>query len=206
MIRAHRSDHKRSKRIGGTRGTRCRDRVQVRLDMSARGYRFAQSVGRACFRLTIRFKVIRRSAPERVDGPLLIACSHISHLEPFLLSLVVDRQIDWMARIEFYRYAIFARIILWMDAFAVRRYGVPVSAIRTAIARLSAGRCVGVCPEGGVTQGANSVLRGGPIKKGICLVACRTGTPVLPCIMLGTHKMNEIAPWLPLRNARLWVA
>jgi 1-acyl-sn-glycerol-3-phosphate acyltransferase len=118
----------------------------------------------------------------------------------------MDRHIDWMSRIEFY-----GRWWSWLflnniGAFPVNRQGVAVSAIRTAIRRAAAGRVVGIFPEGGVTSGANSVCRGGNIKRGVCLVSYRANVPIIPCVVLGTHKLNAVRPWLPFRNARVWIA
>jgi 1-acyl-sn-glycerol-3-phosphate acyltransferase len=111
--------------------------------------------------------VLRPEAIDR-DGPLIIACTHLSHIDPFLLSIVTrKRQIDWMARIEFWKYRIGGRFMEWMDAIPVRRFGVAASAIRTAIDRLKRNRIVGICPEGGVAQGTRSVMRGGDMKKGL---------------------------------------
>jgi 1-acyl-sn-glycerol-3-phosphate acyltransferase len=174
--------------------------------MSRRGYWFGTGCGRFAFVQTVRLKSIRLDAIDR-PGPLIIACTHLSHIDPFLLSIAVrHRQIDWMARIEFWKYHLTARFIEWMDAIPVRRFGVAASAVRTAIERLKRGRVVGICPEGGVAQGTRSVMRGGPMKKGVCLISYRTGVPVLPCVMLGTDKLNRIPPWLPFCRAKLWIA
>ena len=169
-------------------------------------YRFGQAVGRFVFFCTVRqLQIIRPQAAER-DSGYLLACSHISHLDPFLIGVMVRRPIDWMAREEFFRHRLIARLLRAANAFPVRRFGVPVSAIRQSIDRLRRGRIVGICPEGGVTHGAGSCLRGGDIKKGICLISCRTGRPILPCVILGTDKLNRIRPWLPWRRITLWVA
>jgi 1-acyl-sn-glycerol-3-phosphate acyltransferase len=61
-------------------------------------------------------------------------------------------------------------------------------------------------PEGEIKEGSDSVLRGGPIKRGVCLLAARSGRPVLPCVILGTDKLNSPDPWLPMLRGRLWVA
>jgi hypothetical protein len=37
-------------------------------------------------------------------------------------------------------------------------------------------------------------------------VAIRSGVQVIPCVMLGTPELNRVKPWLPFKNARLWVA
>ena len=92
-----------------------------------------------------------------------------------------------------------------LDAFPVNRQGVSVSAIRTAIRRVQAGRVVGIFPEGGVAHGPASALCGGPIKKGACVVAYRANAPVIPVVIVGTDKLNRVSPWLPFKRARVWL-
>lgn len=168
-------------------------------------YTVGKFFGRWIYALSIKGEVLRPELAERPGGYVL-AVTHLSHLEPFVVGILVRRKIDWMARVEFYRYRVFSRMLYAMDAFPVNRSGVPVSAIRTAIARARAGRVVGIFPEGGVATGRASACRGGPFKQGACLVAIRAGIPVVPCVVLGTHTLNGIEPWLPFRRARLWIA
>ena len=168
-------------------------------------YAVSRFLGRWIYALSIKGEILRPELPERPGGYVL-AVTHLSHLEPFVVATLVRRKVDWMARVEFYRYRVFAKMLYMVDAFPVNRFGVPVSAIRTAIARARAGRVVGIFPEGGVATGKESACRGGPIKQGVCLVAIRAGVPIVPCVVLGTHTLNEIGPWLPFRRARLWIA
>ena len=167
-------------------------------------YRIGQLLGRFVFFQTMNAEVVRPQAAERAGGYVL-APTHLSHLEPFCLTTLIRRKVDWMARVEFYRHWWAAAILYAMGAFPVNRTGVPVSAIRTAIARTRAGRIVGIFPEGGVAVGAQSACRGGAVKKGAFLVAHRANVPVLPCVVLGTYDLNEVKPWLPFKNARIWV-
>lgn len=170
------------------------------------GYRLGTALGKFIVVQTLRVKVIRPHAADR-DGPLIIACTHLSHTDPFLLSIVLrKRQIDWLARIEFWKYRLGGKFMDAMSAIPVRRFGVAASAIRTALARLEQRRIVGVCPEGGVAQGTRSVMRGGAMKKGVCLISHRSQIPILPCIMLGTDKLNRVPPWIPPLRGRLWIA
>jgi len=142
----------------------------------------------------------------RREGGYLMACAHVSHLDPFCLGAVWPRKIGWMARIEFYRSKWSARWMRWFHAFPVNRQGVPVSAIREALARLERGEIVGVFPEGEIMAGPSSVLHGGKIKRGICLLAARSGKPVLPCIVLGAESVKSVTSYLPVKRGRLWVA
>jgi 1-acyl-sn-glycerol-3-phosphate acyltransferase len=120
--------------------------------------------------------------------------------------VLVRRQIRWMARREFFRHRPFAWYLRRCGAFAVNRQGVPVSAIRQAIAIAREGQVVGICPEGGRVHGPSAAVRGGKIKRGVCSVAIRSGVPVVPCVMLGTPQLNRVGPWLPAKRATLWVA
>ncbi len=138
-------------------------------------------------------------------GAYLLACAHVSHLDPFCIGAVWPRKIGWMARIEFYRRSWSARCLQLLHAFPVNRQGVPVRAIREALARLQRGEIVGMFPEGEIKTGRESVLRGGPIKRGVCLLSARSGKPVLPCIIVGTEKLMSIGPWLPFKRGRLWI-
>jgi 1-acyl-sn-glycerol-3-phosphate acyltransferase len=168
-------------------------------------YRLCQFIGRSVAFCTMKVVVVRPELAER-DGGYVLACTHMSHLEPFCASGIVRRKIDWMARVEFFRPRLVGALLRAVDAFPVNRVGVPVRAIRTAVARAAAGRAVGIFPEGGVANGAASVCRGGPIKKGACVVSLRAGVPIVPCVILGTYDLNAVGPWLPFRRARLWVA
>lgn len=168
-------------------------------------YAAATFLGRWIYALSIRAKVLRPELAERPGGYVL-AVTHLSHLEPFVISVLLRRKVDWMARVEFYRTWLARKVLYAMDSFPVNRFGVPVSAVRTAIERGRAGRVVGIFPEGGVMKGAQSACRGGRIKQGACLVAIRAGIPVVPCVVLGTHALNQVEPWLPFGRARLWVA
>lgn len=166
----------------------------------------ARAIGRFIFFWSVRLQVIQAERPEEYSGPYLLALTHLSHLDPFLCCVVVRRKIDFIASVGFYRYRLAAWLMGTMQTIAIKREGVPISAVRKAVAHLKAGRVVGICPEGGVAQGGNSAMRGAKIKRGVCLLAQRAQVPVLPAIMLGTDKLNCVPPWIPYKRARLWVA
>lgn len=168
-------------------------------------YRGGWLAGRFIFLCTVRLEVIRPEATDRPGGYLL-ASTHLGNLDPFLISVICRRPVDWVTRAEFYRRPTVAWVLHHLNAIKVRRFGVPVSAIRTAVSRLKAGRVVGICPEGGVCRGSLSCMRGGAIKRGVGLIAYRTAAPVLPCAIIGADRLNRVAPWLPFKRARLWVA
>jgi 1-acyl-sn-glycerol-3-phosphate acyltransferase len=165
-------------------------------------------LGRALFRFIklccMRMVVLH---PERMElpGGFILACSHVSHVEPCLITAMARRHVSWMTRIEFYKYRAIGRLLDASGSFSVDRYGVPVRSIRTAIERAQAGRIVGIFPEGGVARGAASMMRGGPMKKGVCVVSYRAAVPVVPVVVLGTQRLTRVGPWMPFKWGKLWV-
>jgi len=168
-------------------------------------YWLACLIIRGILLLTMRIRTKGLAATARPGGYLL-ACSHVSHLDPFCLGGMLRRRVGWMARVEFFRRRWAVALMRLAHAFPVNRQGVPVRAVRTALARLERGEIVGMFPEGEIKAGNASALRGGRIKRGVCLLAARSGRPVLPCVILGADKLNALEPWLPMLRGRLWVA
>src|SRR5438067_944031 len=164
--------------FGGLDATPVADESSRACPSINRLYFICRTIGRIVFFCTMRVYAINRQAVDR-DGPFILALTHLSHLEPFCASVLLKRQIDWMTRKEFFVFRPFAWFLHAVDAFIVNRQGVPVSAIRTAIERLRNGRIVGICPEGGVAIGDQSVLRGAAIKRGCCSAAIRAAVPII---------------------------
>jgi 1-acyl-sn-glycerol-3-phosphate acyltransferase len=168
-------------------------------------YRVGQLIGRFVFFMTMNVRTVRPHLADR-QGGYVLACTHLSHVEPLVVGVLVDRKIDFLSRIEFFRNRLAAAYLWSIDAFPVKRFSFTGWAIRTAINRAAAGRAVGIFPEGGVATGRDSVCRGGPIKRGACVIALRANVPIIPCVVVGTEELNRVLPWVPWRRGRLWVA
>lgn len=157
------------------------------------------------FAAALRVK-FRGLAHAELRGGALLAVSHVSHLDPVVLStLLQPRRVRWMAREEFYRNRLWAWFLDRMGAFPVNRQGRALPGIRAALANLGAGEVVGIFPEGEIMRGADSVLRGARIRRGVALLAARTGVPVVPVVVSGTQRLNHPLPWLPIKCGKLWV-
>lgn len=141
----------------------------------------------------------------RCNQPLLLAVTHLSHLEPMFVTLHLRQRVRWMTRIEFYS-TWWSRLLLnRCGAICVDRFGYSLPAVRESIRQIGRGETIGIFPEGGVATGPDSVLRGGPIKQGVCTIAIRSGVPIVPVVVLGTHQLNRVAPWLPARRGTVWI-
>src|SRR5436309_10060017 len=106
------------------------------------------------FGYSARVHVIRYENANR-NGAFLLAANHISHFDPFILSSIVRRKIDWMAMAEFFPYAVLGQFLRAVDAFPADRNRANRATIRSAIERLKGGRIVGMFPEGGIRDGEN---------------------------------------------------
>jgi len=162
-------------------------------------------LGDVAFWCAIRTHVLRHEIVNR-EGPCILVVNHVSHHDPILLSVVVRRKVDWMARREFFENAWMSRLMYLIDSFSVDRWKFALPGIREALRRLKQRRLVGIFPEGELMQGETSVLNGGSMKQGAFLIARRAKVPVIPCVILGSPAFDKVRPWLPLKSGRLWVA
>jgi 1-acyl-sn-glycerol-3-phosphate acyltransferase len=157
------------------------------------------------FGYSSRVRVIGRENTEHAGG-LLLASNHISHFDPFIISSAVRRKIDWMAMAEFFPIPIAGLFLRAVDAFPAARDRADRKTIRTAIERLKNGRIVGVFPEGGIRDGAQSLLEGAPVRAGASTLAHIAQVPVLPCVILGSDRLYAKRSWLPIRRTPVWIA
>jgi 1-acyl-sn-glycerol-3-phosphate acyltransferase len=139
-------------------------------------------------------------------GGCLLASNHISHFDPLIISSVVRRKIDWMAMAEFFPVPLIGLFLRAVDAFPAARDRADRKTIRTAIERLKNGRIVGVFPEGGIRDGAGSLLQGAPVRAGASTLAHMAGVPIVPCVILGSDRLYAKRSWLPLRRTPVWIA
>ena len=172
--------------------------------LPGRFYRRIRGFWRFAFFFTMRVKARGvENVPSR--GGVILAITHRSHLDPVVVSTLVEREIGWMARVEFYRQWLARVFMHGTGAFPVDRLRPGVSPIREAGRRLSAGLVVGIFPEGEIQVGDDRVTHGGPIKAGAVYLAALTGCPIVPVLVAGTERLSSPWPWLPAKWGRLWV-
>ena len=131
------------------------------------------------FGLTVRG---RENVPRR--GGIIIACNHISNLDPPVLGSAVPRPVSFMAKSELFTTGAGAFFMPRLGAFPVNRRGVDTDALRTALAELDGGKAVIVFPEGTRSHDGKML----PLKAGIGLIAARAGVPVVPAFIWGTDN------------------
>ena len=128
-------------------------------------YAFARTLVRTLLGLFWRFRVVD-AANVPLDGPLILACNHMSYFDPPALGAAATRPVTYMAKQELFKIPVLGPIITGLGAFPVDRSRGDVAAIKTAIGVLERGTCLGIFPEGGIRHGEHAVLGGNAIDKG----------------------------------------
>jgi 1-acyl-sn-glycerol-3-phosphate acyltransferase len=123
----------------------------------------------------------RESIPR--TGPLLLASNHSSFLDPWFIALCFPRRIRWLITHEWYH-----RSPVWRQVF--RAYGTePVrggdmrGTLEAVCRLLDRGDVVGIFPEGRISPNG----RIGPFRRGLAVIAARSGAPVVPLGLRGNH-------------------
>jgi 1-acyl-sn-glycerol-3-phosphate acyltransferase len=147
---------------------------------------------------------LRVHGAERVprDGPLIVACNHVSYFDPPALGVALPRPIYYMAKVELFRIPIMGKLIEWLNAFPVDRSRGDVAAIKRAVDVLRTGAAVGIFPEG--TRNRTGEVQP---QVGVALLAALSKAPVLPAYVAGTAhagRLTRIEVFFgePLRFAR----
>jgi len=124
--------------------------------------------------------------PQRIPrrGPAILACNHISGLDPLLLQSVCPRPVVWMMAREYYEIAALTWVFQAINAIPVDRSGRDTAATRAALRALGDGRVLGIFPEGKIETSRDLL----PFQTGVAMLAIRTKVPVCPAYLDGTQR------------------
>ncbi len=114
-------------------------------------------------------------------GGLLVACNHVSHLDPPLIGVTIPRLNFMMAKKELFKVKFLEWFMTTVGTILVDRTK-GKQALEEAIVRLKQGACITVFPEG--TRSTNGRLMKG--KAGIVLMAIHSGSAIMPTAIIGS--------------------
>jgi len=114
-------------------------------------------------------------------GSVLLACNHQSFMDPILVSMLLNREGNYMAR-----HTVFVgRWLKWffgsLNTFPVRRQTADLGAIKEALRRLKAGKLLVLFPEG--TRSYDGQI--GPMLPGLSGIAKKAKVPIIPTLVDG---------------------
>ncbi len=123
------------------------------------------------------------------EGEFIVVCNHCSNLDPPIIGWAtghqVGRIVHFMAKIEMSRWPIVGWLARQSGVYFVRRGEGDRAAQRFSLEALADGRPIAIFPEG--TRSRNGHLKTG--KSGAAFLAMRSGAPLLPVAISGTHRI-----------------
>ena len=150
--------------------------------MNRRFYDFAKFFVRLMARVVWRARVF---GSENVPpaGALIVACNHLSYLDPPLLGCLCPRRISYMAKKELFTIPVLGSVIRALGAYDVDRRGSATRAIKRSLQVLESGGAIGIFPEGTRNRAGTVVPQ-----TGVALLASLAQVPVVPACVRGTDR------------------
>ena len=124
------------------------------------------------------------------SGPAIVACNHISYLDPLTNGEAVvraHRRPRFLAKEDLFRIPIVGRALRGAGQIPVSRGSRDRSSLDRAVAALERGEVIVVYPEGTVTQRDDGLPMEG--KTGVVRLALRTGVPIIPMASWGSRAV-----------------
>ena len=133
-------------------------------------------------------------------GSFIVVANHCSNLDPPMLGWAtghqVGRIVHFMAKIEMRTWPIIGWLATQSGVYFVRRGEGDRAAQRFSLDALADGRPIALFPEG--TRSRDGRMRS--FKDGAAYLAMRSGAPVLPVGIAGSHRMFPGRSRLPHRT------
>ncbi len=123
-----------------------------------------------------------------MTGPLIVACNHVSYLDPPGMGCFCPRRISFMAKKELFQIPVLGPGIAAVGAYPVDRNGSATAAIKRSLEVLRGGGCVGIFPEG--TRNLTGEIEP---QTGVALLASLAKAPVVPACILGSDRAKYLA-------------
>ena len=115
------------------------------------------------------------------QGPVIIAISHSSFLDPLVACAYASRIVIPMAKAEVFEQPVIGFVLRLYGAFSVRRGQVDVTAVKMALKILQNQLMLIIAPEGHRSE-TGSLQQG---REGAIILALRSGAPIMPVAVWG---------------------
>jgi 1-acyl-sn-glycerol-3-phosphate acyltransferase len=135
------------------------------------------------------FKRFRTGNAGRIPtaGPVIFVANHTTSYDPLCLQAASkQRLIQFMMAKEFYEKKPLNVIYKWLKVIPVNRTGNDTASIRTALRSLNEGACIGMFPEGRISDDG----RMNEGRQGVALLALMSGATVVPAYIQGTNPFS----------------
>jgi 1-acyl-sn-glycerol-3-phosphate acyltransferase len=155
-------------------------------------YRFLRLIARMLCVLWFRIRVEGRHHVPSQGGGMLLS-THQSGLDPILVGLACNRNLNFLARSTLFRNPAFSFFLKLVDSIEIDRERGGLSGLREMLSRLRSGKVVLLFPEGTRTQDGSI----GVVKPGFFPIAKRSDVPLIPVAIVGAFEcMPKGSKWI----------
>ncbi|MFN7565246.1 MAG: lysophospholipid acyltransferase family protein [Prosthecobacter sp.] len=127
----------------------------------------------------------------QVPGPALIACNHVSFLDPPFVGQAFDEAIHYFARKTLFDHPLAGWVLRRWQAIPIDRDKPDASSLKQTIRLLREGKKVLIFPEG--TRSPTGGLQSA--EAGVGLFIAKSQAPVLPVRLFGTYECFPRGSW-----------
>ncbi len=139
------------------------------------------------------------------SGAGMVIANHASNADGMLLMAYVvprmGRRLTWLGKEEALRWPVLGWTMKQNGVIGVRRGAGDLEAFKTAKKVLDDGGVLGIFPEG--TRSFDGCLA--EAKEGATVLALRSGVPIIPVAIAGTHRLWPRGKFLPRPGKRISV-
>lgn len=121
------------------------------------------------------------------EGPFIVASNHLSYFDPPLVGSSLPRELYYFARKTLFKPGWRSHVLEQVHTIPVDRDGdgSDISAFKRVFQVLKGGDALLIFPEGTRSRDGQP----GKPQRGVGLIACRAGVPVLPVRIFGTYTV-----------------
>jgi 1-acyl-sn-glycerol-3-phosphate acyltransferase len=133
----------------------------------------------------------RRAAQQLPPGPIIVIANHTSYADGILLALAcrrLGRSLRLLATSGVFKAPVLGIVARTLGFIRVKRGAADAaSSLDEAAQALAAGEAVGIFPEGRLTR--DPMMWPERAKTGAVRLALRTGAPIVPVALVGSHRV-----------------
>lgn len=154
------------------------------------GFAAARFILRCGIQALFRYEVV---GAEKIPaaGPVILAGNHASFLDPIFLGCCTKRVVQYTMYASYYR-SLAHPIFRFLRCISVDQAST-LAALKANVRSLSEGACVGMFPEGHVSDDGRLQAA----KEGALFLAQRSGAPVVPVALKGNFAILPRGAWCP---------
>ncbi len=156
-------------------------------------YRTVWTILKALTKVYLFRQISGKSFVNAIQGPAILASNHLSHLDPPLVAVSMNRPIHFLAKRELTGIPIFGHVIAWLSAVGVRRGIMDREAMAHVRSILASGGIILIFPEG--TRSRDGQLH--DAKAGFGKIVLECGVPVVPVRIIGSDRSFPPGAWFP---------